>query len=132
MLLAALISLAAIFFESKLFMGVYVLYFLIYAIILYSNSKGRGGLDLLGKSYFRINDKVVSCKLTLFSKKTIDVKWEEIEDIRIKLFEVQLKVNDEWIAINLEKLSDDNLKIVKEALTLKSRELQLDPVLKAI
>jgi len=132
MLLASLISLVAIFYESKVFMWVYVVYFLIYAIILYSNSKGKGGLDLLGKSYFRINNEGISCKMSIFSKKTIDLKWEEIDEIRIKLFEIQLKVNNQWTSINLEKLSDDNLKNVKDMLELKRKEIQTQPALQAV
>jgi hypothetical protein len=132
MLLSALVSLVAIFYESKVFMWVYVVYFLLYAIILYSKSKGKGGLDLLGKSYFRINDQGISCKMSLFSKKTIDLKWEEIDDMRIKLFEIQLKINNQWISINLEKLSDDNLKNVKEMLELKRKEIETGPALQAV
>jgi hypothetical protein len=43
------------------------------------------------------------------------VSWVDVQDIKLKLFEVQLLVKDEWISINLEKLSDDNLKLVKNA-----------------
>ena len=51
----------------------------------------------------------------LFSKRVINQSWDEIHDIKLKLFEVQIKTNKEWISINLEKLSDDNLKLVKSA-----------------
>jgi hypothetical protein len=44
------------------------------------------------------------------------VSWVDVQDIKLKLFEVQLLVKDEWISINLEKLSDDNLKLVKSSL----------------
>jgi len=50
----------------------------------------------------------------MFSKKVIMHQWHDAEDIRIKLFDVQVKVKKQWESINLEKLSDDNLKSVKE------------------
>jgi hypothetical protein len=108
-------SIIGIILEAKAFLVFHAVYFFCFAIVLYFNSKGKTALDLLGHSYFRMDDNGFACKMDLFSKKVIQVSWIDIQDIVLKLFEVQLMVNGAWISINLEKLSDDYLKMVKNA-----------------
>jgi len=50
----------------------------------------------------------------MMSKKVTQVHWKDIEQVKVKLFEVHLKLKNRWEIINLEKLSDDNLKTVKQ------------------
>lgn len=114
-LLLSITSIVAIILETNIFLVFHAIYFLGFAIVLYFNSKGKSALDLLGETYFRVDEIGFSCKLDLFSKKTISLSWNEIQDIKLKLFEVKVKTGDGWLSINLEKLSDDNLKLVKKA-----------------
>lgn len=69
---------------------------------------------MIGKSYLKIDDRGVESKLSIFSKEVIKYKWDEIEELKIKLFGVQVKINTHWKTIDLDKLSDDNLKAVKQ------------------
>lgn len=108
-------SIIGIILEAKYFLMFHSVYFLCFAIVLYLNSKGKTALDLLGHYYIRMDENGFSCKMDLFSKRVIQVSWVDIQDIELKLFEVRLMVNGKWVSINLEKLSDDNLKLVKNA-----------------
>ena len=81
---------------------------------LFMQSKGKHAFYLLGKSAFIINERGFSSKLDMFYKKVIMHQWNDLDEIRIKLFEVQVKVKQQLESINLEKLGDDNLKNVKE------------------
>jgi hypothetical protein len=85
-----------------------------FAVSLLIQSNGKHLLDLLGKSYFKIDDWGIECKIGMFNSKVEKVAWKDIDDMKIRLFEVDLKVGDEWRNINLEKLGDDNLKVVKQ------------------
>lgn len=106
-------SIIGIILEAKAFLVFHAIYFLCFAIVLYFNSKGKSALDFLGHSYIRMDENGLSCKMDLFNKKVIQVSWVDIQDIKLRLFEVQLMVNGKWVSINLEKLSDDNLRLVK-------------------
>ncbi|MCK5371410.1 MAG: hypothetical protein KAQ62_22770, partial [Cyclobacteriaceae bacterium] len=77
-------------------------------------SNGKHPFDLLGKSYFKLDDSGVEIKLGIFSKKVIKFRWDDMEDVKIKLFEIIVKSDNHWESIDLEKLSDDNLKAVKK------------------
>lgn len=81
---------------------------------MFIQSKGKHPFDLIGKTYFKISDQGLECKLNIFSKKVIQINLSEIQDMKIKLFEVKVQINNQWESINLEKLSDDNLKPVKD------------------
>ena len=114
------ITIAVILFfnvlESTIFLlWFYLFYFLIFSISLYIQSNGQHLLDLLGKSYFKLSDSDIEIKLSIFSKKVIKFRWDDIEDVKIKLFEIKVKRDNHWESIDLEKLSDDNLKAVKKA-----------------
>ena len=112
--------------ESTLFLlWFYLFYFLIFSISLYMQSNGKHPFDLLGKSYFKIDDSGVEIKLGIFSKKVIKFRWDDMEDVKIKLFEIIVKSDNHWESIDLEKLSDDNLKVVKKAF-LDTQEKQPD------
>lgn len=113
-LLFSIGTFAGLFFESTLLFWLYAFYFLIIAISLFLQSKGIHLIDLIGKSYFKIDDRSIESKLSLFNKKVMNYKWDEIEELKIKLFEVQVKIHNHWNSIDLEKLSDDNLKSVKQ------------------
>jgi hypothetical protein len=76
-------------------------------------SHGIHLFDLLGKSYFKVTEDGVEYKLDMFNKKINSFKWKDVEFISIKLFEIKVKVNNQLESINLEKLSDENLQLVK-------------------
>ena len=90
-------------------------YFLILSVSFYIQSNGKHLFDLIGKSYFKMDEFGVEIKLSIFSKKVIKFRWDDIEDVKIKLFEIKVKRDNHWESIDLEKLSDDNLKAVKKA-----------------
>lgn len=115
MLALSVASIVAIILEAKAFLVFHAIYFMCFAIVLYFKSKGKNVLDLLGHSYISMDENGFSCKMDIFSKKVFQVSWVDVQDIKLKLFEVQLMVNGAWVSINLEKLSDDNLKLVKNA-----------------
>ena len=98
---------------SQTLLWFYMFYWLLISISLYMQSYDKHLFDLLGKSYFKIDEWGIECKVDLFNSGVTKVPWQCIEDMKIRLFEVDLKVGDQWVTINLEKLSDDNLKIVK-------------------
>ncbi|NJN25047.1 MAG: hypothetical protein HC819_03195 [Cyclobacteriaceae bacterium] len=98
---------------NRVFGWIYVFYFLLLSAAFYLQSKGRHIIDLLGKSYFRINDQGVECKPAMFDQKVIKFSWSEVDYITMKLFEIQVKVHKRIETINLEKLSDENLQLVK-------------------
>ena len=114
-LLLSIITFVSLMYMSSVLIWFYAFYFLFFSISLFIQSKGKHPLDLIGRSYFNVNEIGFGCKLGLFNKKIIEAKWSEIEDIKIKLFKVELKIDDKWVSIDLEKFTDDNLKAVKEA-----------------
>lgn len=73
----------------------------------------------LGQAYFKLDETGISFKMDLFNKRIIQLSWQEIYEIKLKLFEIHVKLKDRWEVFNLEKLSDDNLKLVKSAFELK-------------
>jgi hypothetical protein len=92
--------------------------------------RGKHIFDYLGKSYFKMDKKGVECKLRIFSKNTVSINWSDIEGIEVKLFEARIKTHKGSTKINLEKLSDDNLKLVKEKLLeFKNHLAQKEPLL---
>ncbi len=113
-LILSICTFVGLFFESTLLLWLYAFYFLIIAISLFFQSKGKHLIDMIGKSYFKIDDHCVESKLSIFSKKVLKYNWDEIEELKIKLFDIQVKINKHWKSIDLEKLSDDNLKSVKQ------------------
>ena len=102
-----------LFFESTILLWFYVFYFLLLAISFYMQSGGKHLFDLIGKSYFKITEDGVEYKLDMFNKKIHSFRWKDVEFISIKLFEIKVKVNNQLESINLEKLSDENLQLVK-------------------
>lgn len=92
----------------------YFIYAMIMAISFYMQLKGSSILDLLGKTFIKIDDAGVVYKPGIFARKVIYLKWEEIQEVRVKLFEILVKRDDEWISVNLEKLNDENLKSIKK------------------
>jgi len=90
-------------------------YFLILSVSLYIQSNGKHLFDLIGKSYFKMDESGAEIKLSIFSKKVMKFRWDHMEDVKIKLFEIKVKIDNHWESIDLEKLSDDNLKAVKKA-----------------
>ena len=123
MLALSAASIIGLILEAKSFLVFHAIYFLCFAIVLYFNSKGKNALDLLGHAYLRMDEKGFSCKMELFSNTVVQFSWDEVQIIKVKLFEVHLKLNDRWEVVNLEKLSDDNLKLVKSALAEFQKEL---------
>ena len=116
--------------EMSAFAWFNTVYYFLIAILLYRLGIGKPPFDLIGKAYFKINDTGVIYKSSVIRKKIVQYNWNEIEDIKIKLFEVELKINNKWISIDLEKLSDDNLKSVKEVFknfqaSLATREISV-------
>ena len=95
------------------FYSVYLLFTSIFLIFL---GFGKSPIDLFGKAYFKINEMGVIYKSSAFRNKIVQYNWSEVEDIKIRLFNVELKIKEKWVSINLEKFSDDNLKSVKEAI----------------
>ena len=91
------------------------IYLLSMSIFLFSLGYGKSPIDLFGKAYIKINDEGIIYKSSVFRNKLEQYNWSEVEDIKIKLFEVELKINDKWVSIDLEKFTDDNLKAIKEA-----------------
>lgn len=113
-LLLSIITFVGLMFEISFLIWFYAFYFLIFSFSLFIQSKGKHPFDLIGKTYFKISDQGLECKLNIFSKKVIQINLTEIQDMKIKLFEVKVQINNQWESINLEKLSDDNLKSVKD------------------
>ncbi len=89
-------------------------YLLIISFSLFIQSRGKHIFDLIGISYVKIDDNAIKLKSQMLSKKVLKIHWKEIEEVKVKLFEVHLKLKGRWEIINLEKLSDDNLKLVKQ------------------
>jgi len=131
-LVLSLTCVTAVFFDSKLLWWFYALYFFAYALIMFANSKGKTLLDYFGKSYFLIDDHGFQCKLSLWRKKTISYNWSEISEIKVKLFEIRLLVKGSWISLNLERLSDEHLKLVKEAFKERAKLFQPKEILEAV
>lgn len=90
------------------------IYILLITIFLFSLGYGKSPLDIFGKAYIKINDTGVIYKSSVVRNKIAQYDWSEVKDIKIKLFEVELKMNDKWVSIDLERFTDDNLKSVKE------------------
>lgn len=108
------ILLATGFESSGLLLWFYLVYFLLLSLSLLVQSQGKSPIDFLGKSYLKIDPQGIACKPQMFNKNIISVLWSEIEEVEIKLFEIKLKVRGKWSSIDLEKLSDNNLKLVKQ------------------
>lgn len=85
-------------------------------VLLFYISFGKSPTDLIGKSYFKINDIGIIYKSSIFRNKIAQYNWSEVEEIKIRLFELELKIGNRWVSINLEGLTDDNLKSAKEVL----------------
>lgn len=90
-----------------------VFYLFLMGIVLFSLGNGKAPLDLFGKAYFKINNAGIIYKMRMFDSKIVQYTWDEIDEIKIKLFEVELRIDNKWVSVNLEKLSDDNLISVK-------------------
>jgi hypothetical protein len=101
----------------------YLFYSPLQALSFYMQLKGSSLLDLIGKAYIKWDDTGLAFKPGIFKREEIYFKWDEIQDVRVKLFEVEVKKDDEWITLNLEKLSDDNLKLIKQAFRDKEQQL---------
>lgn len=100
--------------SSEFLLWFYMFYFLIFSLSLYIQSRGRHIFDLIGKSYLKMDNDSIEFKPQILAKKVLKVHWKEIDEVKVKLFETHLKLEDKWEIINLEKLSDDNLKLVKQ------------------
>lgn len=110
----------------------YLFYSPILALSFYMQLKGSSLPDLFGKAYIKWDDTGLTYKPGIFKREEIYFKWDEIQDLRVKLFEVEVKKDDEWITLNLEKLSDDNLKLIKQAFRDKEQQLTRRPTVAAI
>lgn len=113
-LVLSVATFVGLFFDRTILIWFYAFYFLIISLSLFLQSRGIHLIDMIGKSYFKIDDQSIEIKLSIFSKKVMRNEWDKIEDVKIKLFEVKVKINNHWESIDLEKLSDDNLKTVKQ------------------
>jgi hypothetical protein len=100
----------------------YFIYAIIMAISLYMQLKGGSILDLLGKAFIKIDDAGLVYKPGIFSRKVIYLRWDEIQELSVKLFEIMIKRDDEWISVNLEKLNDENLKSIKKIFQEKDQQ----------
>ena len=100
--------------ESMVLLWFYMFYFLLISLSLFIQSKGKHILDYIGKSYLKMDDDSIEFKPEIMRKKATKIHWKNIEEVKVKLFEVHLKLKNGWEIINLEKLSDDNLKTVKQ------------------
>lgn len=101
----------------------YLFYSPLLALSFYMQLKGSSLLDLIGKAYIKWDDTGLSCKPGIFKREELYFKWDEIQGLRVKLFEVGVKKDGEWISINLEKLNDDNLKLIKQIFLDKERQM---------
>lgn len=100
--------------SSVVLLWFYMFYFLIISFSLFIQSRGKHIFDFIGKSYLKVEDDTLEHKPQMISKKVVKIHWKDIEEVKVKLFEVHLKLKNRWEMINLEKLSDDNLKLVKQ------------------
>lgn len=124
----AIVSMAAILLgeEGSSFRslgGFYVLYFSVFALSLWMQIKGKHLFDIFGRSYFQFDDNGFEYKLSPFKKRIYRFEWNQVMDMNVKLFVVQIKTREGWHIVDLEKLSDNNLKLVKERFKSKKSEL---------
>lgn len=128
----SLTCVTAVFFEPKFLWWFYAFYFFGYALVMLANSKGKTLLDYFGKSFFQMDDQGFRCKLNVLKKKTTSYNRNDISEIKVKLFEIRLLVNDRWVSISLEKLADDHLKLVKDVFRERAKLLQPEQMLQAV
>lgn len=112
--------------SSAFILWFYMFYFLVFSISLFIQSKGKHIFDLIGKSYLKMDETVIELKPAMMSKKVLKIQWEDIEELNMKLFEVHLRIKNKWQSINLEKLSDDNLKAVKQVFANYQEKLHVE------
>lgn len=83
---------------------------------------GKDPFNLHGKSYLKFNNQGVIYKP--MRKAPREILWQDVSSITLHLFEVEFHLsNGVTSAINLEDLSDDNLKLVKEWLVERKQSL---------
>lgn len=101
----------------------YLFYSPLLALSFYMQLKGSSLLDLIGKAYIKWDETGLAYKPGIFKRKEIYFKWDEIQEVRVKLFEVEVRKAGKWISINLEKLNDVNLKFIKQIFQDKAQQL---------
>lgn len=121
--LLAAATVISLFYETTILSWFYSFYFLLLAVSFYVQSKGGHLFDLIGKSYFKINEEGVECKPDMFKRKIISFNWKDVEFISMKLFEIKVKANNVSETINLEKLTDENLQLVKSIFKNHQKDL---------
>ncbi|RIJ42467.1 hypothetical protein [Pontibacter oryzae] len=83
---------------------------------------GKDPFNLHGKSYLKFNNQGFIYKP--LRKAPREILWQDVSGITLHLFEAEFHLtNGGTSAINLEDLSDDNLKLVKEWLVWKKLEI---------
>jgi hypothetical protein len=108
---------------GSVFKWINSLHYFFWTIFMFFLGYGKMPFYLFGKAYFKIDYNGIIYKPSIFRKEIVQYYWSEIDDIKVKLFEVELKIKEKWVSINLEKFSDDNLKSVKE--TFKEIQLKI-------
>jgi len=92
----------------------YAVYFILMSISFFMQSKGKSIFDLFGKSYIKMDDSGFEIKMDILNKRILKADWSAVTELKIKLFEIQVKIDNHPESINLEKLNDDNLKPIKQ------------------
>jgi len=95
-LLLAIVTAVILLLEiesSAFLLWFYMFYFLIISISLFIQSKGKHIFDLIGKSYLKMDETVIEFKPAMMRKKILKIHWNEIEEVKVKLFEIHLNMN---------------------------------------
>ena len=79
--------------SSEFLLWFYMFYLLVFSISLYIQSKGKHIFDLIGKSYLKMDETVIEFKPAMMRKKILKIHWNEIEEVKVKLFEIHLNMN---------------------------------------
>jgi len=95
-LLLAIVTAVILLLEiesSAFLLWFYMFYFLIISISLFIQLKGKHIFDLIGKSYLKMDETVIEFKPAMMRKKILKIHWNEIEEVKVKLFEIHLNMN---------------------------------------
>ena len=75
---------------------------------------GKNPIEFIGKAYLKIENNEIKYKSSPTSRKIVRIDINEIEKIIVNLFSVKVLLNDQsTIHLDLNNLSDENLKLVK-------------------
>lgn len=110
------LSLAILLYDFQWTTLFYFVLFCANAPIYYGMAKNKDPYKyVLGKSYIKVNSQVMASKKTF--QKPVTVHWNAVRQLQIKLFSVEATLQTGRKAVfNLEGLSDENLKLMKEQL----------------